>query len=89
MILTLTPNPSFDRTVALDGELARGQVHRVASVTSQAGGKGVNISRAAVSADIPSIAVVPALKDDPSCSSCSAPASTAARCGPRATYAST
>jgi len=65
MILTLTPNPSFDRTVALDGELARGQVHRVVSVTSQAGGKGVNISRAAVSADIPSIAVVPALKEDP------------------------
>ena len=65
MILTLTPNPSIDRTVALDGELSRGQVHRVASVTSQAGGKGVNISRAAVSADIPSIAVVPAEKEDP------------------------
>jgi len=65
MILTLTPNPSIDRTVALDGELVRGQVHRVASVTSQAGGKGVNISRAAVSAGIPSIAVVPAQKDDP------------------------
>ncbi len=65
MILTLTPNPSIDRTVALDGELSRGQVHRVASVTSQAGGKGVNISRAAVSAHIPSIAVVPGLKDDP------------------------
>jgi 1-phosphofructokinase len=64
MILTLTPNPSIDRTVALDGQLSRGQVHRVASVTSQAGGKGVNISRAAVSADIPSIAVVPAAKDD-------------------------
>jgi 1-phosphofructokinase len=65
MILTLTPNPSFDRTVALDGRLDRGQVHRVVSVTSQAGGKGVNISRAAVGADIPSIAVVPAHKDDP------------------------
>lgn len=65
MILTLTPNPSIDRTVMLDGELARGQVHRVMSVTSQAGGKGVNISRAAVSAGIPSIAVVPAGKDDP------------------------
>ena len=65
MILTLTPNPSVDRTVVLDGELARGQVHRVASVTSQAGGKGVNISRAAVRAGIPSIAVVPADKDDP------------------------
>ncbi len=65
MILTLTPNPSIDRTVALDGELVRGQVHRVASVTAQAGGKGVNISRAAVSAGIPSIAVLPAVKDDP------------------------
>ena len=65
MILTLTANPSFDRTVVLDCELARGQVHRVVSVTSQAGGKGVNISRAAVGADIPSIAVVPAHKDDP------------------------
>ncbi|HEU4336791.1 MAG TPA: 1-phosphofructokinase family hexose kinase [Nocardioides sp.] len=64
MILTLTPNPSIDRTVALDGELSRGAVHRVASVTSQAGGKGVNISRAAVTADIPSIAVVPAQKED-------------------------
>ena len=34
-------------------------------MTSQAGGKGVNISRAAVSAAIPSIAVVPAEKEDP------------------------
>ena len=65
MILTLTPNPSIDRTVVLDGALSRGQVHRVASVTSQAGGKGVNISRAAVCAGIPSVAVVPAGKDDP------------------------
>ena len=65
MILTLTPNPSIDRTITLAGELARGQVQRVLSVTSQAGGKGVNISRAAVSADIPSVAVVPAHKDDP------------------------
>jgi 1-phosphofructokinase len=65
MILTLTPNPSFDHTVTLDGELARGQVHRIASEIAQAGGKGVNISRAAISADIPSVAVVPARKDDP------------------------
>ena len=32
---------------------------------SQAGGKGVNISRACVSADQPTIAVLPAAKDDP------------------------
>ena len=34
-------------------------------MTSQAGGKGVNISRAAVSAGMPTIAVLPAAKDDP------------------------
>ena len=65
MILTLTPNPSHDRTVALAGILERGAVIRAESVTSQAGGKGVNISRASVSAGIPSIAVLPADPDDP------------------------
>lgn len=65
MILTLTPNPSHDRTVTLGGVLERGAVIRAESVTSQAGGKGVNISRASVAADIPSIAVLPADPDDP------------------------
>jgi 1-phosphofructokinase len=65
VILTLTPNPSIDRTITLAGELARGQVQRVVSVTSQAGGKGVNISRASVSAGEPTLAVLPAAKDDP------------------------
>ncbi len=65
MILTLTPNPSVDRTVALTGRLERGAVLRARSVTSQSGGKGVNISRAAVAAGIPTIAVLPAAKDDP------------------------
>jgi 1-phosphofructokinase len=65
MVLTLTPNPSIDRTVALTGVLDRGAVLRAESVTSQAGGKGVNISRAALAAGVPTIAVLPALKDDP------------------------
>jgi 1-phosphofructokinase len=65
MIVTLTPNPSLDRTVTLPATLERGAVQRAESVTSQAGGKGVNISRASVSAGIPSIAVLPAPKDDP------------------------
>ncbi|MGI8644745.1 MAG: 1-phosphofructokinase family hexose kinase [Nocardioides sp.] len=65
MILTLTPNPSIDRTIELAGPLARGEVQRVTSVVSQGGGKGVNISRAAVTAGIASIAVLPAGKDDP------------------------
>ena len=64
-IVTLTANPSFDRTVALSGPLERGAVHRVAQMTSQAGGKGVNISRAAVGAGLGTIAVLPALPDDP------------------------
>ena len=65
MIITLTANPSHDRTVALTDELQRGAVQRAASVTSQAGGKGVNISRASVSAGVPTLAVLPAPKDDP------------------------
>ena len=65
MILTLTPNPSIDRTVTLAGELVRGAVLRAESVTSQGGGKGVNISRAAVAANVPTIAVLPAHQDDP------------------------
>lgn len=65
MIVTLTPNPSHDRTVTLSAPLERGAVQRAESVISQAGGKGVNISRASVAAGIPSIAVLPAPKDDP------------------------
>ena len=65
MIVTLTPNPSIDRTVTLSSELVRGQVLRADRITSQSGGKGVNISRAAVAAGVPTIAVLPAAKDDP------------------------
>jgi 1-phosphofructokinase len=65
MIVTLTANPSHDRTVNLSGPLERGTVQRAESVISQAGGKGVNISRACVAAGLPSIAVLPAAKDDP------------------------
>ncbi|HET8602936.1 MAG TPA: 1-phosphofructokinase family hexose kinase [Marmoricola sp.] len=65
MILTLTPNPSVDRTVSLGTPLVPGAVHRITAATSQAGGKGVNISRAAVAAEVPTVAVVPAPADDP------------------------
>jgi 1-phosphofructokinase len=65
MIVTLTPNPSVDRTVALTSRLERGAVLRAESVISQSGGKGVNISRAAVAAGLRTIAVLPAQKDDP------------------------
>ena len=65
MIITLTANPSHDRTVALPEPLQRGAVQRASGVISQAGGKGVNISRASVSAGVPTLAVLPAPKDDP------------------------
>jgi len=65
MIVTLTPNPSVDRTVALASRLERHAVLRADSVISQSGGKGVNISRAAVAAGLRTIAVLPADKDDP------------------------
>jgi 1-phosphofructokinase len=65
MIVTLTPNPSTDRTIELLGPLERGGVLRAASESSQAGGKGINISRAAVAAGVPTIAVLPAAEDDP------------------------
>lgn len=65
MILTLTANPSVDRTVVLAGRLKRGKVIRADAVISQAGGKGVNIARACIAAGVPAIAVLPAAKDDP------------------------
>ena len=46
MIVTVTPNPSIDRTVTLGTPLTRGAVHRIGSVTSEPGGKGVNVARA-------------------------------------------
>ena len=84
MIVTLTANPSHDRTVALAGPLERGAVQRAASVTSQAGGKGVNISRAAVAAGVADRSPCsPPATDDPFVHRAAArPASTAARSPP-------
>ncbi len=65
MIVTVTPNPSVDRTVVLPTPLVRGAVHRVENELSQPGGKGVNISRAAVAAGITTRAVLPVTDDDP------------------------
>lgn len=45
MIVTLTPNPSIDRTVTTT-RLAVGEVNRASSVRVDPGGKGVNVSRA-------------------------------------------
>ena len=74
MIVTVTPNPSIDRTVTLTGPLARGAVHRVSSVTSEPGGKGVNVARALTLAGLDAIAVLPAPTNDPLISSLTASA---------------
>ena len=58
MIVTVTPNPSLDRTVEIDA-LVRGDVLRARRASVEAGGKGVNISRALAANGIPTLAVLP------------------------------
>jgi 1-phosphofructokinase len=65
MIVTLTANPSLDRTVALPGPLERGEVQRAVSVRQESGGKGVNVSRALVASGLETLAVLPGADSDP------------------------
>lgn len=65
MILTLTANPSIDRTMSIGGPLRRGEVQRTGEVTDQAGGKGLNVARVVALAGQPTIAVLPADSTDP------------------------
>lgn len=63
MITTLTPNPSFDRTLRVD-TLERGEVHRASLVRVECAGKGVNVARALAVNEHPARAVFPANDDD-------------------------
>ncbi|MGY1620113.1 1-phosphofructokinase family hexose kinase [Geodermatophilus sp. SYSU D00691] len=65
MILTLTANPSLDRTLALPGPLERGGVVRLGASSTEPGGKGVNVSRAVAAAGTDVVSVLPAADDDP------------------------
>ena len=65
MIVTLTPNPSLDRTVTLPGPLLRGAVNRLDSVTVEPGGKGVNVARVLAASGQQATALVPAAPGDP------------------------
>ncbi len=58
MILTLTPNPSLDLTYELDG-LSRGGVQRAGSMSVEAGGKGINVSRNLIANGAASRSVAP------------------------------
>ncbi|MEU2790141.1 1-phosphofructokinase [Streptomyces sp. NPDC007100] len=58
MILTVTPNPSLDRTYEIPA-LERGAVLRAAADRIDPGGKGVNVSRAVAAAGHRTLAVLP------------------------------
>ncbi|ORT58590.1 1-phosphofructokinase [Streptomyces sp. CB03238] len=58
MILTVTPNPSLDRTYEVPS-LERGEVLRATGERMDPGGKGVNVSRAVAAAGHRTVAVVP------------------------------
>lgn len=58
MIVTVTPNPSLDRTYQVPG-LVRGALLRAATDRVDPGGKGVNVSRALAAAGHETIAVLP------------------------------
>ena len=63
MIVTLTLNPSLDRTIEVDS-LTRGAVIRAGGARVDPGGKGVNVSRALLANGIVSRAVLPCGGDD-------------------------
>lgn len=58
MIITVTLNPSLDRTLAVS-ELLRGEVIRAEETLEDPGGKGVNVTRFLTAAGTPSVAVLP------------------------------
>ncbi len=63
MIVTLTLNPSVDRTVDVDA-LERGAVVRTSEPVLEPGGKGVNVTRALSANGVPSLAIVPVAGPD-------------------------
>jgi 1-phosphofructokinase len=65
VIVTVTPNPSLDRTVTLGTPLTRGAMHRVTSAITEPGGKGVNVARALSLAGLDAVALLPAAESDP------------------------
>ena len=58
MIVTVTPNPSIDRTLRVP-VLVRGSVHRATDTTAEAGGKGVNVARALATEGHEALAIAP------------------------------
>ncbi|MDO9379051.1 MAG: 1-phosphofructokinase family hexose kinase [Nocardioidaceae bacterium] len=65
MIVTLTPNPSIDRTVVLPGALERGEVQRCTDTFDHPGGKGVNVAGVVHHGGERALAVLPGDDADP------------------------
>lgn len=65
MIVTLTANPSLDRTVTLADALRAGEVQSALSVREDAGGKGINVTRVLAGSGVATRAVLPLDADDP------------------------
>ena len=65
MIITVTLNPSVDRTVDLAAALDRGRVQRASATRQDPGGKGVNIARALSASGLETVAVAPGEAVDP------------------------
>ncbi|QOC25337.1 1-phosphofructokinase [Microbacterium hominis] len=65
MIVTLTANPSLDRTVTLAEALRVGEVQSAVAVREDAGGKGINVTRVLTGSGVISTAVLPLDADDP------------------------
>jgi 1-phosphofructokinase len=64
-VVTLTANPSLDRTLSLPARLDRGSVVRLGGASTEPGGKGVNVARAVAAAGVDVICVFPAASGDP------------------------
>lgn len=58
MIVTVTPNPSVDRTIEVP-RLTRGAVLRATAAWAEPGGKGVNVARALAAHGTKAVAVLP------------------------------
>jgi 1-phosphofructokinase len=65
MIVTLTANPSLDRTVTLGAPLEPGEVQSALAAREDAGGKGINVARVIAAAGERALAVLPLAADDP------------------------
>ncbi|MFN3600112.1 MAG: 1-phosphofructokinase family hexose kinase [Dietzia sp.] len=85
MIVTLTMNPSVDRSAVLTAPLALGGVNRIAESHDSPGGKGVNVARVLAAGGIEARAVFPAPPHDPfvaMCAESGVPATVAPAEGP-------